>query len=143
MFLNGITIVLSGNETDYEGATIAWATQIERQHVLVSLPVDAAVTARILQEKSFTISVLANHQADLARQYGGRKQSRPLPKNRNDIDFQQWSIPVVQDCRAQILCDVQQIQFINQQTVIIAAIQQSTTQDHLAPLHYDHQAYFD
>ncbi|MEM7114389.1 MAG: flavin reductase family protein [Chloroflexota bacterium] len=142
MFLNGITVVLAGNE-EFVGATIAWATKVEKQHVLVSLPAEAAVTNRILQEKTFTISVLASHQSDIARQYGGRKQARPLPQNRNDLDFTLWATPVVKNCRAQLLCSVQQINFIKEQVVIIAKIDQATSRDDVAPLIYDHKAYFD
>ena len=143
MFLNGITVVLAGGEEDYAGATIAWATKVEQGHVMVSLPVDASVSDHILQDKTFTISILASHQANLARQYGGRKQSRPLPPNRDDLNFTLWGIPVVKDCRAQLLCVTQQINFIEQQVVIIAKIQQATSRNDVAPLVYDHGAYFD
>lgn len=143
MFVNGITVVLCGTATELEGATIAWATKIEKEHVMLSLPADAAVTEAILSRPIFSVSVLGAHQSRIARQYGGRKQARPLPRNKDDLDFARWDVPYVKHSRAHFLCNHTQTIFINEQTVVIAEIIESFSFEEIAPLIYDHTAYFD
>jgi len=45
VFLNGVNVVLCGNEVAFHGATIAWGTKVEKEHAMVSLPRSAAVWA--------------------------------------------------------------------------------------------------
>lgn len=142
MFLNGVTVVLCGKAPDFSGAAIAWATKIEKNHVMVSLPSEARVTKIILSNKVFSISVLRDGQSDVARQYGGRRQSRPLPQDNEDLDFGIWEVPVVKNCRATLLCNTVQVISVNEQTVIIAAIVESAFTESVAPLAYDHAAFF-
>lgn len=143
MFLNGITIILSGDQESFEGAAIAWATKIERNHVLVSLPIDATITEFVKLNKTFTVNVLGEHQAEIVRQYGGSKQSRPLPRNPDDLDFDAWAVPTVKDCRANLHCAVDQEMTVEEQFVVIAKIEQSRFDETIMPLVYEHAAYFD
>ena len=143
MFLNGVNVVLCGDEGDVKGATIAWATKIEKGHAIVSLPSEAAVTKAILSKKVFSINVLGQNQSDIARQYGGSNKIQPLPKNINDLDFGLWDTPVIKDCRAQFLCNAIQKIPINEQTILIAKITEQGFSANIARLAYDHGAYFD
>ena len=142
MFVNGVTVVLCGNEQDFHGATIAWATKIEKGHVTVSLPSEAPVTKVILAKKAFSISVLSHSQSDIARQYGGSKQTQPLPQNLEDLNFGLWDVPVVRNCRAHLLCNTIQDIAVKEQTVFIASITESAFSESTAPLIYEHSAYF-
>lgn len=142
VFLNGINIVLCGNAGCFQGASIAWATKVERDHAMVSLPKDAAVTDCISNSGTFTISVLSSDQSDIARQYGGRKQSDPRDIEPNDLNFTQWAVPVVNDARAQLLCDVRHILTVKEQVIVIAEIVDIALSDDLQPLVYDHGHYF-
>ena len=77
LFLNGVSVVLSGDAETFRGASIAWATKVERDHAMVSLPGHAAVTECIRNAAEFTINVLAAEQSHIARQYGDhRKRTR-------------------------------------------------------------------
>ena len=143
MFLNGITIVLSGNRKSFEGAAIAWATKIEKNHVLVSLPVDAAITEYVKSNKIFSVGVLGEHQADIVRQYGGSKQARPLARNPDDLDFDEWPVPVVKNCRASLLCKNEKEIALEEQYVVIAKIEESSFVEAMPPLVYEHARYFD
>jgi flavin reductase (DIM6/NTAB) family NADH-FMN oxidoreductase RutF len=143
MFLNGVNVVLCGNEHNFKGATIAWATKIEKGHAMVSLPSEAAVTNAILSKKVFSINVLGHNQSNIARQYGGSKQTRTFSKNIHDLDFDLWSIPVVRNCRAHFLCNVIQGIPVNEQTILIAKISEHGFTESVAPLVYDHATYFD
>jgi len=104
MILNGITVVLCGHQGDVKGATIAWATKVERNHILVSLPVDAALTESVISNKKYSVNVLGQDQSKIARQYGGTKQSRSLPKIDSDLDYDLWPTPTIKNCRASFLC---------------------------------------
>ena len=52
MFLNGVSIVLCGDEHKIEGATIAWATKIEKKHLMLSLPSTANITKAVLAKRA-------------------------------------------------------------------------------------------
>ena len=143
MFLNGVNVVLCGDAQDIEGAAIAWATKIEKDHAMVSLPSEAAVTKAILARKVFSINVLGQNQSDIARQYGGSKQTQPLPQDIRDLEFDLWDTPVIKNCRAHFLCTTTQEIPIKEQTILIATITEHSFTESIAPLIYDHGAYFD
>ena len=142
MFLNGISIVLSGNRESFEGAAIAWATKIEKNHVLVSLPLGSAITDFVKTSKIFSVSVLGEHQSDIVRQYGGSKQAHPLVRNPDDLDFEVWPVPVVKDCRASMLCKNEKEITLEEQYVVIARIEHSNFLEATLPLVYEHARYF-
>lgn len=142
MFLNGVNVVLCGNKHDFKGATIAWATKVEKDHAMVSLPSEADATKAILSKKIFSINVLGESQSDIARQYGGSKQTRPLPENIHDLDFDLWGIPVVRNCRAQFLCNVVHDIPVNEQRIFLAKITEHSFSESIAPLIFDYAAYF-
>lgn len=142
MFLNGITVVLCGKGKAFDGATVAWTTKVEKNHLMVSLPSGAAVTNAVLSKRVFSISVLGERQADIARQYGGSKQTRPLPRSMDDLDFGVWEVPIVKHCRANLLCTAVENTAIGEQLVIIAAIEKSSVSESVLPLVYDHADYF-
>jgi len=142
MFVNGISVVICGTELAYQASTIAWSTKIENNHVMVSLPIDAAVTSSIALKRQFSVSVLGKNQTSVARQYGGKKQLNPLPTNTDDIDFDRWKIPTIKDCRAPYLCTVVQELKLIEQVVFIAEIKESAFNEKIDPLVYDHAEYF-
>jgi len=143
VFLNGVNVVLCGDEDSFKGVTIAWATKVAKDHVTVSLPSEAAVTKMILFKAAFSISALGENQSSIAQQYGGSRQTKPLPINIHDLDFDLCAIPVVRNCRAHYLCNIIQEIFINDQTVLIAKVAEYGSTENIAPLVYDHAAYFD
>ena len=143
MILNGITVVLCGKRGDVKGATIAWASKVEKDHVMVSLPVEAALTDYVISKKIFSLNVLGKDQSEIARQYGGSKQSTSLPRRGEDLDYGNWSTPVIRNCRANFLCSSIQEIPIKEQVVIIAEIVEYKFTDSIVPLTYDHGEYFD
>ena len=142
MFLNSISVVLCGDQNDFCGATIAWATKVEKEHLLVSLPRLSAVATTIEKQHRFSVNVLSEFQENIARQFGGHKQSKPLPVNELDLDFSNWKVPVVTGARAQYLCDLYQIDTLRAQRIITASILDSVTNESLEPLIYHHHKYF-
>lgn len=142
MFLNGVTIILCGDDRAFEGAAIAWATKVEKNHVMVSLPSKAPITSAILSNKVFSISVLGDGQWGVARQYGGSKQSKALPRDIHDLDFNLWDVPVVKNCRAHLLCNTIQNIHVNEQVVLIAEVSELEFFNEIPPLVYNHAEYF-
>ena len=47
MFTNGVGVVLVGTVDDPVGMSIAWLTQVEREHVVVSLPGESRGTDQV------------------------------------------------------------------------------------------------
>jgi flavin reductase (DIM6/NTAB) family NADH-FMN oxidoreductase RutF len=142
LFLNGVSIVLCGNAERFHGASIAWATKVERDHAMVSLPKHAHATDCIGKSGIFTISVLSADQSNIARQYGGDSQADPHEIEAADLNFTQWAVPVVKGARAQLLCEVRHELAIKEQVAIIAEISDFILSDHLEPLVYIHSHYF-
>lgn len=142
VFVNGINVVLCGNADRFQGASIAWGTKVERDHVMVSLPRHAAVTDCIRGSGVFTVSVLASGQSDIARQYGGKMQSDQLKIDISALDFAQWGIPVVKNACAQLRCTVKHTLIIEEQELVIAKILDVAASERIAPLLYDHDHFF-
>jgi flavin reductase (DIM6/NTAB) family NADH-FMN oxidoreductase RutF len=142
MFVNGITVVLCGDAESFEGASIAWATNVEKNHVMVSLPAGAAVTRAIAARQTFTVSVLGAGQSNIARQYGGSQQLRQVARNDEDLNFEQWETPIVQNSRGSFLCEVAKTISLNKQTIVLGKITDSIFSEEIPPLIYDHSAYF-
>ena len=142
VFLNGVNVVLCGNADSFHGAAIAWGTRVEKDHVMVSLPKQAAVTVRVGESGTFTISVLFRDQSDIARQYGGKSQTDPRDVDPRDLNFTQWAVPVVEDACAQVLCEVRHRLTVKEQVIVIAKIIDTAFPDRLDPLVYDHSHYF-
>ncbi|MEM7798444.1 MAG: hypothetical protein AAF633_04565, partial [Chloroflexota bacterium] len=86
---------------------------------------------------------LGAHQPDIPRQYGGRKQARPLPHNPNDLNFERWSVPIVTGCRANYLLQRAETLIYHEQTIVIGLIQEMQEFSEIEPLVYNHAAYFD
>jgi len=142
VFLNGVNVVLCGNEVAFHGATIAWGTKVEKEHAMVSLPRSAAVTACIRKSGTFTVSILSSGQSNVARQYGGSGQSDQKEIDKGDVDFTQWDMPVVKGACAQLLCSVREILSIGEQEVVVAKILDVSAEDGIEPLTYDHEEFF-
>lgn len=142
LFLNGVSVVLSGDADDFRGASIAWATKVERDHALVSLPNHAAVTRNIRDTGLFTISVLAADQSHIARQYGGTSQTDRQAIEPDDLDFNRWHVPAVKHARAQLLCEQRHTLDVRDQVIVIAQISDFMFADDRGPLTYIHEQYF-
>jgi flavin reductase (DIM6/NTAB) family NADH-FMN oxidoreductase RutF len=142
IFLNNVNVVLCGDAECFSGASIAWGTKVEKNHALVSLPRNAAVTKCISESSIFTISVLSSEQSNIARQYGGKMQSDQRPIETGDLVFIPWAVPVVKNACAQLLCHVRHRIPVDEQVIVIAKIVESDASDRLKPLVYDHSHYF-
>lgn len=142
MFLNSVNIVFIGDVTSYRGITIAWATQIENQHIVLSLPKYSEATSLISVESKFTVSVLSNTQINIARQYGGIEQTRQADKDAVLLDFEKWHIPVVKKAAEHILCESKATLEVSNQVLILGSILEYTRFEEIPILVYEKTDYF-
>lgn len=142
MMTNSVTVLICGDEKNYSGMTIAWASQVEKRHILVSLPSNSALTQRIVSGERFTVSVLNANQSDIARQYGGQIQRNPLQPDQAQLETSHWSVPTVKNSVAQLLCVHKHHLLIESQMVVIAKVKDTRSHEGVAPLIYDKRAYF-
>ncbi|WP_205695410.1 flavin reductase, partial [Corallincola luteus] len=106
MFVNGVGVVLCGSAEDYVGMSIAWLTKVEKDHVLISVPKGALGTEKLLEEGRFTLSLLAETQTEIARQFGGSKQKVVVEKDQTFLFSTDWGTPAVGECSGVFLCEV-------------------------------------
>lgn len=109
---------------------------------MVSLPSAAAVSRAIARQRVFSISALGEDHAVIARQYGGADQAHPEAQNPGDLNFDLWATPVIANSPAQWLCQVEHSIDVGAQTVVIAKLVDNRKANHVEPLVYEHDAYF-
>ena len=142
MLVNGVNVILCGNRHQFAGATIAWVTQVEKTHAVVSLPASSALSQALANERTFTISALGEDQESIARQYGGAGQEHPEAPVPGELNFNVWETPVIANSPAHWLCEQQRSMDIGEQRVVIARILDSRAAGADAPLIYRHHDYF-
>jgi len=138
-----VNVVICGNKNDYEGMSIAWVSYVEKEHIVVSMPRQSSITERVLNEGKFSISVLAENQANIARQYGGGAQIQKIPQDNDLVECGEWGIPVIKACCSKMLCEICIAEHINKQTVAIAEVVDKHESDASVPLVYNHAEYFE
>ena len=121
MFLNSVSTVLVGQLDDFDGMSIAWATQVEREHVIFSGPDHAPATLRIVEEKLFYMSLLAEGQTDVARFFGGRN-SKPSALSKVEMVENKGHL-FVNDCVKSLKCSVVETIHLEKQILVIGKIE--------------------
>ena len=112
MFTNNVSVVLSGSPSDYKGMSVAWATLIEKDHVVVSLHKDAPATQSLRENKFFSVNILDANQLSLAKQFGGRKFMKDRDESIGLIG-EMNGVPIINNCYAVIIggvCEVIPVQ---------------------------------
>jgi len=142
MFTNGVSIILTGSNDDYHGMAIAWVSQVEKEHLIISIPKGSTTSNLLLEQKKFSVNELAVGQEDLARQFGGKNcQNKPI-SNLVKIKPTDYNLPIILNCGTSTVCEVLTVSEINQQMVVTAKIIYSQTNLDFLPLIFDKSAYF-
>lgn len=120
MFLNSVSTVLVGSKSDFDGMSIAWMTQVEREHILFSGPSPAAATKRVIETGTFFVSMLADDQTEVARFFGGRNSKRSALDEVNliEVDGHLCVEGVVQSLR----CSVVDVRNLGEQVLVTGKI---------------------
>ena len=133
-FTSGVSVVMVGTSSAPVGMSIAWLTQVERDHVAVSLPRGARGTDRVISTDRFTLSLLSESQMDIARRYGGGR--RKVDGAQDHLIETDWDTPVVRAGCAAYLCRVVGAQTVREQVVVTARIVKTVYAAEASPLLY-------
>lgn len=142
MFLNSVNVIFVGDSKTYLGMAIAWATQVEKNHILVSVPKDADCTSLLLENKEFTVSVLSNSQKNVAIQYGGSQQRTQIDKDLTVVDFSRWRVPVIREAAEAVLCSMVSVQYVESQAIVVGKVLERVVAKGAGSLVYDSSDYF-
>ncbi|NQZ22693.1 MAG: flavin reductase [Colwellia sp.] len=142
MFINGISIILTGTNDDYKGMAIAWVSQVEKEHLIVSVPKGAQATNLLLERKMFSVNELGLGQENLALQFGGKNCHRDLISIIPQIKGTEHNLPILLNCCSSSICSVQSLGEINEQVVITAKIISTTKGIDMPSLVFNKATYF-
>lgn len=142
MFTNGVSIIITGTNDDYKGMAIAWVSQVEKAHVVISIPKGSVASDLLLQRQMFSINELGLGQEELARQFGGKNcHEKPTP-DLAEIKFTEHNLPIIVNCCSSTICNVLTTVEINEQVVVTAKIISTQNNLDLPPLIFDKAVYF-
>jgi flavin reductase (DIM6/NTAB) family NADH-FMN oxidoreductase RutF len=142
MFTNGVYIILTGTNDNYQGMSIAWVSQIEKDHLIISAPKGALATNLLLDREMFSVNELGIGQEDLARQFGGNKCDKHPILNIAQVEPTEHNLPIIINCSSSTICCVSSVVEINEQVVITAKMINSQNGSDMAPLIFNKAVYF-
>lgn len=79
MLTHGVQVICAAHEGRRGGLTVAWATQVGRERILICVGAQSATRELILDSGAFGLSILTRDQVDVARHFG-RRSSRQVDK---------------------------------------------------------------
>ena len=142
MFTNGVSIILTGTNDDYKGMAIAWVSQVEKEHLIISIPKGAEATNLLIKRKMFSVNELGLGQEDLARQFGGKICEQKPITERVKIESTEHNLPIILNCCSSAICRVINVVEINEQVVVTAKIICVQKNLDLQPLVFNKAVYF-
>jgi len=121
--------------------SIAWATQVEAEHLVISLPRDRVATERVLTAGCFTVNILAASQKDLAVRFGS---SARLENKFDGVDYAvRGDAVVIADCYRALFCELKSSQELINQLVVVGLVRRDELGSGGAyPLIYKKSDYF-
>lgn len=142
MFTNGVSIILTGTNDNYKGMAIAWVSQVEKDHLIISIPKGAEATNILLKRTMFSVNELGLGQEDLAREFGGKNCEQKRKPSLAKIKSTEHNLPVILNCCSSSICSTLNIVEINDQILITAKIINVQNNLALQPLVFDKAVYF-
>lgn len=142
MFTNGVSIILTGTNDDYKGMAIAWVSQVEKDHLIISVPKGAEATDLLLKRKMFSVNELGLGQEDLARQFGGKNCQRDEMPSLAEVQSTEHDLPIIVNCCSSTLCSIFNVVEINEQVLITAKILSVQSHLDLQPLVFNKADFF-
>ena len=142
MFTNGVSIILTGTNDDFKGMSIAWVSQVEKEHLIISIPKGADATNLLLKRKIFSVNELGLGQEDLAREFGGTNCEQKPTSALANINSTEHDLPIILNCCSSTIGSVIDVVEINEQVVVTAKIISVKKHLDLQPLVFDKAVYF-
>lgn len=106
MLTHGVNVVCAQYDGKLGGLTVAWATQVARNRILICVGQQSATRDLILASRAFGLSVLTAEQIDVARHFG-TQSSRTVDKL-DGVWYHtaETGSPLLDDCAATFDCRV-------------------------------------
>jgi len=142
MFTNGVYIILTGTNDSYKGMSIAWVTQIEKHHLIISAPKGSQATNLLLKREMFSVNELGEGQEALAREFGGSKCAKQTESSIAQIKPTEQNVPIIVNCSSSTICRISSVVEVNEQVVITAKISNSLNGSNMQPLMFKKSDYF-
>lgn len=143
MFTNGVSVVFSGTNENYKGMTIAWASLVEKSHLIVSLPKKSEATQQLLKNEKFSINILESSQEGIAKYFGGSHCIKSETPDSGQLESTQYDLPILLNCCRSIICGVVQVNEVNDNVVVIANVIDVINDSDNKPLIFDLAVYFE
>lgn len=122
MLNHGVNIVCAQHEGQVRGLTVAWATQVGTDHVLICVGAQSSTREFILASRAFGLSVLAREQIELARRFG-RHSSRSVNKFEGvPYHTAETGSPLLDECALTLDCRVVAVHDHGREKLIIGHI---------------------
>lgn len=142
MFINGVCIILTGSNDAFKGMAIAWVSQVEKEHLVISIPKNAEATRLLRKRKMFSVNQLGVGQENLARQFGGENCELKPAHSQATIKSTEHNLPILLNCCLSTICSVINEIEINEQLVVTAKIVSKQNNLAMQPLVFNKADYF-
>lgn len=142
--VNGVAVVTSKRETDINGLSVAWMTQVSDSPPLVMVCVGKEKYTHELIDDSgvFAINILSERQKDVAKLFG-LQSGRTINKfNEIDYDLKKSGAPILKDCLAYVDCTVHKSIDVGDTTLFVGEILEAAINNGEKPLIYNSKDYF-
>ena len=122
MLVHGVYVVAAQHEGKRGGLTVAWATQVGTDRVLICVGKQSATRALILASEAFGLSMLTSEQVAVGRAFG-RRSSKDVDKFEGiGYHIGDTGSPLLDDCAATFDCQVEAVYDLDDQKLIVGRI---------------------
>jgi len=109
MLVHGVYVVCAQHDGKRGGLTVAWATQVATDCILISVGKQSATRDLIINSGVFGLSVLTHEQVDVARSFG-KQSSRDVDKFKGVCwHTAETGSPLLDDCAITLDCRVKAV----------------------------------
>ncbi len=142
MLTHGVYIVCAQHQDQRAGLAVAWATQVARDRILISIGKQSATRGSILASGAFGLSALTREQVDLARLFGRRSSARVDKFEGLGYHTLETGSPLLDDCAATFDCRVDAVHDDGSRKLIIGKIMaHERLKERYEPLIYHEEDY--
>ena len=122
MLTHGVYVVCAEHGGHVGGLAVAWATQVAKDRFLICVGKQSATREWILASGAFGLSVLAQEQLDVARQFGTRSSRRVDKFEVVAYHTATTGSPLLDDCAAAFDCQVEAVYDLDDEKLIVGRI---------------------
>lgn len=122
-FATGVTVITTNDGTGTHGMTANAFMSISLEPKLITISIDnkANMLQKIKTSGQYAVNFLSDKQQDISMNFAGQK------KKEGEVDFGDvQGIPVIKDCLASVVCDVDQEIVVGDHTLFIGRVKDVT-----------------